>query len=339
MDLLKTLQSNPFVLAPMAGITDSAFRSFMKNMGAGVVISELVSAHGIQYGGEQTFRLMKFREEQRPVGIQLFGETAEALALAAKFVEDQGADFIDLNCGCPVPKVVKKGAGSALLKDLPTLEKVLSAMKRAVTIPVTLKIRTGWDEESRNAHEVAQIAYDCGLSWLAIHGRTRAQGYSGRADWDYIGSVKAKAKIPIIGNGDIHSGSAAVEKLNFYGLDGVMIGRGCLKNPWIFQDAARSRAQLAPLTIKEKDFLKAIELLRFFLEVEVDEKMTALQLKKFAAWFSSGFPGAKKFRGELFTQEQSLDVLAGTIHRYFEEVRSRSPEDTSHEDFLMGGHG
>jgi tRNA-dihydrouridine synthase B len=342
--LLDKLKQNPFVLAPMAGITDSAFRSFMREMGAGIVVTELVSAHGIEYRGEQTLRLMKFTEGQRPIGIQLFGETAEAIANAAKYSEGEGADFIDLNCGCPVPKVVKKGAGSALLKDLPQLKLVLRAMKAAVKVPVTLKIRTGWDESTRNAVEVAQLAYDCGIEWLAIHGRTRAQGYSGRADWDFIGEVKAKSKIPIIGNGDIHSGAQAVERLTTYGLDGVMIGRGCLKNPWIFQDALRifkdeKLQHIGGEKPADRDFLKALALLRFFLESNCDERLTGLQMKKFAAWFSAGYPNAKKFRHELFIHDQSLDQLSSTITRYFDEVRVGDQLDTSQEDFLMGGHG
>lgn len=342
--LLDQLKKNPFVLAPMAGITDSAFRSFMREMGAGVVVTELVSAHGIEYRGENTLRLMKFAEGQRPIGIQLFGETVEAIASAAKYAENEGADFIDLNCGCPVPKVVKKGAGSALLKDLPQLERVLRAMKGAVRVPVTLKIRTGWDEGSRNALEVAQLAYDCGIEWLAIHGRTRAQGYSGKADWDFIGNVKAKSKIPVIGNGDIHSGAQAVDRLRTYNLDGVMIGRGCLKNPWIFQDSLRhlhtkAGEAVPPVTPADRDFLKVLALLRFFLEANVDAHLTGLQMKKFAAWFSSGYPNAKKFRHELFTHNESLDNLATTITRYFHDMRVIEQMDTSSEDFLMGGHG
>src|SRR5690606_22174686 len=174
---------------------------------------------------------------QRPVAIQLFGEDPIVVGQAAKFVQNKGADFVDLNFGCPVPKVVKKGAGSALLKDPLALKIMVSTVRRYIDIPLTIKIRTGWDDSTRNAVEIANIAYNEGVAWVAIHGRTRAQGYAGHADWDFIGEVKAKSKIPIIGNGDIHNAEQAIQRLKTYNLDGVMIGRGCLKNPWIFQEA------------------------------------------------------------------------------------------------------
>ena len=237
MDLLQELHKNPFVLAPMAAITDCAFRSFMREMGCGAVITELVSANGLQYSSERTRKIMKFQADQHPVGIQLFGERLDALALAAKEVEQMGADFVDLNFGCPVPKVVNKGAGSALLKDLVQMQKVLRTVKDAITIPVTIKIRSGWNQEMRNADEVAQLAFDEGIAWMGIHGRTRSQGYNGQADWDYIAWVKSVSKIPILGNGDITTAELAVRRLKESRCDGVMIGRGCLKNPWIFQQA------------------------------------------------------------------------------------------------------
>ena len=179
MNPVEALKTNPFVLAPMAGITDHAFRTFMRKLDASVVVTELVSANGIEYKSERTMKLMSFDESQRPVGIQLFGEEPEILGRAAAVAEAEGCDFVDLNFGCPVPKVVKKGAGSAMLKDPVQLQKVLAAVKGAVKIPVTIKIRTGWDSNTRNAAEICNIAYNEGISWVAIHGRTRNQGYSG----------------------------------------------------------------------------------------------------------------------------------------------------------------
>src|SRR4051812_20930278 len=199
--LLAYLKAQPFTLAPMAAITDRPFRSFMREMGCGVVVSELVSATGLKYSSEKTLRMMEFEPSQHPVGIQLFGEELDHLSEAAKKVEQLGADFVDLNFGCPVTKVVKRGAGSACLKDLLFLREILRAVKSAVSIPVTIKVRTGWDENTRNSSEVAQIAFDEGITWMAIHGRTRAAQYNGLADWDYIRSVKASSPIPVIGNG------------------------------------------------------------------------------------------------------------------------------------------
>lgn len=336
LDLLGALRSNPFVLAPMAGITDSAFRTLMRRLGCGVVITELVSAHGIEFKSEKTIRLMGFEEIQRPFGVQLFGETPEIVARAAKFAEGFGADFIDLNFGCPVPKVVKKGAGSAILRDLPRVAEMFRTVKAAVSIPLTVKIRTGWDETSRNALDVAAIAYDEGLAWVAIHGRTRAQGYSGQADWDFIASVKAKSKIPILGNGDIHSASTAVRRLRESGCDGVMIGRGCLKNPWIFREAAALWA--GGRYERDRDFQGLLRDMHDLFLSRTDEKITLLQLKKFASWYSTGYPGAANFRKTIF-QSQAVGETLDLALAYFADLKSVLQVDTSHEAFLMGGHG
>jgi nifR3 family TIM-barrel protein len=338
----------------MAGITDLCFRSFMRELGCGVVITELVSAHGIEYKSHRTLQLMAFEEKQRPVGIQLFGETPEILAEAAKVVEGSGADFVDLNFGCPVPKVVKKGAGSAILKDLPQVQRVFRAVKAATNLPLTVKIRTGWDEPSRNADQVAEIAYNEGLTWVAIHGRTRAAGYSGSADWDYIREVKQKlaGKIPILGNGDIHSGQGAVQRIRETGCDGVMIGRGCLKNPWIFLDAMeiwqagrreresepKSMADAGQSTVTERDFVTLFERLHLAFAKVADERITMLQIKKFASWYSTGYSGASNFRKAIF-QTQSIDETMGMTLEFFKQVRWTAPADTSQEAFLMGGHG
>ena len=334
MDIVQYLKANPFVLAPMAGITDCAFRTFMRRLGCGVVVTELVSATGLKYNSEKTKKLMQFEEGQHPIGIQLFGEDLEDFAFAAKMVEDMGADFVDLNFGCPVPKVVKKGAGSALLKDLPQFRKVLAATKSAVKIPVTIKVRTGWDESSRNTPEVAQIAYDEGIAWMAIHGRTRAQGYSGLADWEYIREVKAAAKIPILGNGDIVTAQQAVSRLRDSGCDGVLIGRGCLKNPLIFSEAMTLWSQAAPIQMSYKSlFAQMLEDLSRFC----DEKIMLIQLKKFAVWYSAGFPASSQFRKEIF-QKLDIQSVVDLIDHYFSSVELNSRHD-SLEGFLMGGHG
>lgn len=234
--LLKKIQENPFFLAPMAGVTDSPFRSFMREMGAGILTTELVSVKALQNPYNRSRQLMAFEESQRPVGVQIFGEDPQALGTGAKIAESTGCDFIDLNFGCPVAKITKKGAGAATLKDLKFLRQVLRSVKQAVSLPVSIKVRTGWDQDSRNTAQVVQIAFDEGIVWVSLHGRTRAQAYSGHSDWGYIAEVKQQSPLPLIGNGDLVNGDQILKLKKQSGCDGMMIGRGCLKNPWIFQD-------------------------------------------------------------------------------------------------------
>ena len=337
MNPAEALKTNPFVLAPMAGITDHAFRTFMKKLDTSVVVTELVSANGIEYKSERTMKLMSFDSSQRPIGIQLFGEEPEVIARAAQVAEAEGCDFVDLNFGCPVPKVVKKGAGSAMLKDPVALQKVLSTVKSAIKIPLTIKIRTGWDANTRNALEICNIAYNEGIEWVAMHGRTRAQAYSGLADWDFITDVKAKAKVPIIGNGDILTPRQANLRLKQSGCDGVMIGRGCLKNPFIFMDALSLwRGETSKQV--QRDYVSLFNNLRSEIVAHCDEHITGIQLRKFAAWFSTGYPGAAQFRKNLF-QSKCNEEIVSLANEFFASIGNVDQEDTSEEDFLMGGHG
>jgi len=336
--LLETLRKNPFVLAPMAGITDHAFRTFMKARKAGIVVTELISASGIEYKSDRTLRIMSYDETQRPIGIQLFGEDPEIMSRAAQFAEEKGADFIDLNFGCPVPKVTSKGAGSAILKDLPHMVLMISTIKKAIKIPLTIKIRTGWDANTRNADEVLKIAHNEGVTWVAIHGRTRAQAYAGFADWDYIGEVKSRAKIPVLGNGDILTAEQAVLRMKQTECDGVLIGRGCLKNPHIFADAlALWQGEKLDSTL-ERDYVNLYKQLHEVLMAHCDERILQIQLKKFAAWFATGFPGASVFRKSIFQAKSAEEVLSASL-KFFGEIQTLNQEDTSGEAFLMGGHG
>ncbi len=336
--LIQHLKSNPFVLAPMAGITDMPFRLYMKGLGAGLVVSELVSANGIKFAGEKTLKLLAFHEKERPVGLQLFGEDLEALRLAAQKVESMGADFVDLNFGCPVKKVVQKGAGSALLKDLNQLKLVLRTVRAAVKIPVTIKIRTGWEQSQRNAVEVTKIAHDEGIAWVAIHGRTRSQGYSGQADWEYIASVKAVSPVPVIGNGDILSAEQAENRLRLSGCDGVMIGRGCLKNPWIFQETKNILDGKSSDEGIDYNYLPLFERLKTLLEAVHDERTVVIQLRKFAMWYSAGFPESSVFRKDIFST-RTVQETYDRVCDYYSQIDLGHKQDTSHEDFLMGGHG
>lgn len=249
---------NPFVLAPMAGITDMPFRRLMKRLGAGTVISEFVSAHAVvQKGTARTNRYLAYHEEERPVGIQLFGGDDDILAEAAKIVQGKGVDFVDINLGCPVPKVTKKGGGSAWLCRSNELGAMLRTVKSAITVPLTIKIRTGWDDSTKNAAEIVRIAREEGIDAVAIHGRTRAQGYAGHADWGFIREINAGAQLPIIGNGDILSGPLAAARLHESGCGGVMIGRGALKNPWIFREAVEAMEAAAKLSEESRQDLFA----------------------------------------------------------------------------------
>ncbi len=336
-ELLQSLKDNPFVLAPMAAITDRVFRLFMRRQGAGILTSELISANGLLYNNEKTKKMMRFYEEERPIGIQIFGEEEEALVNAAQYVEQLGADFVDINLGCPVKKVVKKGAGSAMLREPDKLRRICRAIKSKINIPLTLKIRTGWDQENRNALEIVQLAYDEGVTWVAIHGRTRSQAYNGEADWDYIAGVKANSPIPIIGNGDITSPQLAVDRLQQSGCDAVMIGRGCLKNPWIFQQSLKlwKDSDFEPLSF---DYLPLFEHLKEVAEGELDERVLCLLFRKLGNWFSSGLPGSGEFRRQIFSA-RGLEETFGVITDYYSGVHPGLRKDTSHEAFMKGGHG
>ncbi len=336
MDLIKHLRNNPFFLAPMAGITDCAFRSFMRELGCGIMTTELVSATGFQFNSPKTKTLMKFTEDQHPIGVQIFGENLDHLALLAQHVEEKGADFVDLNFGCPVNKVVKKGAGAGVLKDLRRLTQILKVVKKAIHIPLTIKVRTGWNEERKNAHTVSHIAYNEGISWMTIHGRTRTQAYLGLSDWDYIQNVKETSKLPIIGNGDLTSAQKALKYLKQSNCDAVMIGRGALKNPLIFHQTLslyKNKAWDLPYTISS-----LIDKLAFHLEKHYDEKRVGLQIKKFASWYSSGYPESASFRKKAF-QIKTLQEIKNYTKDFFSSFPIACQKDTSHENFLRGGHG
>jgi tRNA-dihydrouridine synthase B len=329
---------HPFILAPMAGITNSPFRRLMRRRKSAVVVSELVSANGIEYASDRTLDLLKFHEEERVVGLQIFGESTERLVRACELIEKSGADFVDLNLGCPVPKVVKNGAGSAMCRNPLQLGKTLEAMVKSVKIPVTIKIRTGWEESSRNAAEVVHVAAEAGVSWVAIHGRTRAQGYSGLADWDFIGNVKAKSPIPIIGNGDITTPEIAVARVRDYGVDAVMIGRGALRNPFIFEQTLEVWEGRSYKQPEAERYLELITEQQKMLHETFQPRSAMVHARKFLAWYSSGFPGCHEFRSKVFKIPDPDELWART--REFFEVSTRE-RDLGYlaQPFLMGGHG
>lgn len=329
---------HPFLLAPMAGITNSPFRRLMREYQSSVVISELVSANGIEYASHRTLELLKFSEHERPVGLQIFGDDVDNLIRACQWVDRMGANFVDLNMGCPVQKVVKNGAGAAMCRNPLELSKTLSAMVKSVKIPVTIKIRTGWDSTLRNAHEIVQVAADAGVQWVAIHGRTRAQGYAGEADWDFIGEVKAKSPLPIIGNGDIVTAEQAVQRYKTYGVDAVMIGRGALRNPFIFEQS-RDLLEGRPMKPASAErFLVLMDRQRQFLKEHFDPRSEMLHARKFLAWYSSGYPGSHEYRKKVFHTE-SGDELWQMSKDFFTVAMAKRDMSFLSEPFLMGGHG
>ena len=320
---------NAFWLAPMAGITDVCFRQLMDEMNAGVLISELVSAKGLFYNSEKTRKMMRVHPNEKSItGIQLFGESADDIIRASELVEASGADFVDINLGCPVKKVVKKGCGAALLRDPAYLEKFLTTIKKGIRIPLTVKMRTGWNDDELTIHECVQAAYNSGCEWVAIHGRTRAQGYEGKADWNLIAEVKAQAQIPIIGNGDIRNAEQARRRLAESKVDAVMIGRGALRNPGIFNECIGLKTETSCLNIIRR-YQKS-------LKEYYDTRFALIMLRKFSAWLAFGNPGAAKFRKSMFDCLTSAEVME-KIEAFFQNENPLPFNDN--EKFMMGGHG
>ena len=316
------------VLAPMAGVTDSSFRRLIKELGGvGLIVTEFISVEGLTRGNLRTHRMMRFLPEEKPLSIQIFGYDDDRMATAAEIIEEAGADIVDINCGCPAKKVVKGGGGSSLLRDLPQLEKILRRVRRAVSIPVTMKIRTGWDDASINAVEVARIIEDCGANMVAIHGRTRMQGYSGRANWDVIAAVKQSVNIPVIGCGDVVTPAQARERLSETGVDAVMIGRGAIANPWIFRQTSelmRGEQVYEPsLAEKQRVLHRYCEL----LHGEMPERALAGKLKQMCGYFTHGLAGGARLRERVF-HSQSVAEIFDQVDEYFRSmIESGHPPD------------
>jgi tRNA-dihydrouridine synthase B len=318
----------PLYLAPMAGVSDKIFRQLCKERGADVLTTEFVSAEGIFRRNERTREYLEFDEIERPIGVQLFGGNAEHMAEAARQVVDWvRPDFIDLNFGCPVNKVVAKNGGSALLKDCPTLATVAAAVVRAVApLPVTAKIRIGWDADSINAVRVAQILVDQGIAALTVHGRTRAQGYSGAADWNVIGEVAAAISIPVIGNGDISSPEDVVKRRRETEIAGVMIGRAAMSAPWIFNQTKRYLAAneiVDPPAPREK-----WDLILRHCQLAVDdwgvEESAIRSMRARLMAYSKGFPGSKVLR-EKFQHVSTLADVERIAREHLEQTFDPTP--------------
>ena len=302
----------PIFLAPMAGVTDYSFRIICKEYGAGIVYSEFVSAHGIIRKNEKTLDMIKFTDEERPIGIQIFGDEPEVMGNAARFVADQfKPDIIDINYGCPVPKITKRGAGSAALKDLCLMEEITSAVVESVPqVPVTVKMRAGWDSQSIVVEKAGSQLEKAGVKAITLHPRTTKQHFTGKSDWSLIKTLKQAISIPVIGNGDINTADDVKKMFEETGCDAVMIGRAALGNPWIFRELKSIFEKGDPLPAP---FISdRISTCRRHLNLLVEnrgERIGLNLMRKHFGWYIKGFPGAGEFRKELVTAPDSKTVL------------------------------
>ena len=328
---------NRLFLAPMSNIGHAPFRLLLQQLGAGGTMSELVSCHGILHGNEKTLNMLRIAKKELYSGIQLFGESPEAMAEAAKVAASYGPKFIDINMGCPVRKVVTKGAGSALMKDLTKLAHYFSTINKELPIPLSVKIRTGWDQDSLNADQVIKIAHDSGLFMVSMHGRTRSQKYMGKANWEYIEDIAVSSPLPLVGNGDLICPRQIKEKLEKTNCAGLMIGRGALRNPFIFLE---SHGDLGDPDFFAEDYIEIIKALSFYLDqAYVRERFNLIQLKKFVVWFAAGFNKAAKFRSTIFPSKDKNEVL-NKCYDYFGALgKTKNKVINPTEEFLMSGHG
>jgi nifR3 family TIM-barrel protein len=310
------------VLAPMAGVTDTVFRRFIRNLGGcGLIMTEFTSSHGVSaslYARKptKTLKYLAFDPEEHPISAQLFGSDPAVMADAARVCQDLGFDILDLNFGCPVNKVVKCNGGSGLLRDLPLVEKLLREVRKVLTIPFTMKFRAGWNDRELVAVQMARLAEDCGLQAIALHPRTREQGYSGKADWTRIAEVKAAVKIPVIGNGDVTTPEEAVRMVEQTHCDAVMIGRAASSNPWIFQQI-RDFIATGRYSTPSEDQRYAIMRRYYSMLREHDSADAVGKMKQFATYFTHGVRNGSKLRADIYHARESGEIL-GLVDAFFE---------------------
>ncbi len=300
---------NPLILAPMAGVTDLPFRLLCKEQGAGLICMEMVSAKAIYYKNKNTEQLLEISPKEHPVSLQLFGSDPEIIAEMAARIEERPFDILDFNMGCPVPKVVNNGEGSALMKNPKLVEEILSRLVKAVKKPVTVKIRKGFDDDHVNAVEIAKIAESCGVAAIAVHGRTRQQYYSGKADWDIIRQVKEAVAVPVIGNGDLLCAGDVADMREETGCDGFMIGRGAQGNPWIFKQIIHKLETGEDLPRPTVQEVCEMVLRHARLQIETKGEYTGIrEIRKHAAWYTAGYKNSAKLRGRINEVESMEDL-------------------------------
>jgi len=306
---------NKIVLAPMAGISNTSYRKIIKEMGAGLIYAEMVSDKAISFGNQKTLDLLKMDESERPIAQQVFGCDIDSFVSAAKkIVEEQHPDILDINMGCPVPKIaISSQAGSALLKDPQKIYEIVKAVVEAVDIPVTVKMRLGWDQDHINCIEVGKLVEKAGAKAIALHARTRSQGYSGKADWSYIKKLKESVSIPVIGNGDVLTCYDAKRMLDETGCDAVMIGRGVLGNPWLIRDCVNYLEDgTLPFEVTPEEKIKMLKRHFDLLVNDKNEKSAVLEIRTHALWYIKGLPGSAKIKNEICstkTKEEMFNIL------------------------------
>jgi len=305
---------NPTILAPLAGITNLPFRLIAREAGCGMVCSEMISANGLVHRSKKTLRMLDSASEERPLSVQIFGSDPDVMAEAAAMVEASGADILDINFGCSVRKVVKTGAGVALMREFKHTEVILTAVRRAVSIPMTIKVRSGWDASGQEAVRICQIAESCGVDSVAVHPRTATQGFRGRAEWRVIESVKQEVGIPVVGNGDILSPEDAVSMMDETGCDAVMVGRAAIGNPAIFT-LIKARLQNQPLPVL--DTAQRLSVMRRYLAASIEylgECHGCRVMRSRLGWFSKGLPHSSRFRESIKRISTKTEAVAAIDH-------------------------
>lgn len=313
---------NHVVLAPMAGISNTSYRTIIKEMGAGLIYAEMVSDKAIMFDNDRTIELLKMRESERPIAQQIFGSDEDSFVIAAKkIVELMHPDILDINMGCPVPKIaLKSQAGASLLKDPDKIEKIVRSVVNAVDIPVTVKIRSGWDSNTINCVEVAKRIENAGASAITLHARTRAQGYSGSADWSLIKKVKEAVSIPVIGNGDIKTCYDAKKMLEETGCDAVMIGRGVLGNPWLIKECVDYLEDgTLPQRVSAKEKMQMLKRHFELLCKDKGEKLALLEIRTHALWYIKGLPGSASIKNQICQTKNSTELF-NILNNYIEEL-------------------
>ena len=331
MKIGRLVLENPLILAPMAGITELPFRRIAKEAGCALVVTEMVSANGLVHGSKKTEELLASHPAERPVSAQIFGTDPEVMREGAQMVQSTGADLLDVNLGCSVRKVVRQGAGVGLMREPERLEAILRAIRDAISLPLTVKMRTGWEPSGEQAVRAAHIAEECGVDAIAIHPRTATQGFGGRADWSMIARLKESVSIPVIGNGDIQGPDDVLRMQRETGCDAVMIGRAAIGNPWIFTQALELLQSIPP---SQPDLLERLHTVVRYIEYSVShfgEVRAVRMLRSRLGWFTKGLPKSSRFRAAIARLKTRQD-MKDAVQAYFEGIQAEA-------QFTVGRHG